>query len=193
MSHSLGPSSSVHYVLLTGKPGIGKSTLVKKVCEELTKKGINVRGFYTEEVRKSNGGGRIGFDVVTLSGARAALARVSDTNAGRQPRVGKYSVNVKLFEDIAMPVLQEAHSANSVLIIDEIGKMEMLSEMFCREVKSIFTKPQAILATVPIGNNSLVKTIQSLPSAQTFEVDYTNRNSLLNPVVEILLQSVKRC
>ena len=60
--------------------GIGKTTLVRKVCSLLQQReGIEVHGFYTEEVRERTSGGRgsrIGFDVVTLSGNRAPLARV---------------------------------------------------------------------------------------------------------------------
>ena len=60
--------------------GIGKTTLVRKVCSLLQQKeGIEAQGFFTEEVRERTSGGRgsrIGFDVVTLSGDRAPLARV---------------------------------------------------------------------------------------------------------------------
>ena len=60
--------------------GIGKTTLVKRVCSQLQQRdNIEVQGFYTEEVREGVAGGhgaRIGFDVVTLDGQRAPLARV---------------------------------------------------------------------------------------------------------------------
>ena len=56
------------------------NTIVRKVCSLLQQReGIEVHGFYTEEVRErtSDGrGSRMGFDVVTLSGDRAPLARV---------------------------------------------------------------------------------------------------------------------
>lgn len=63
------------HVLLTGFPGVGKTTLCRKVFEVLNGKGIKVQGFYTEEVRNSQKGSRVGFDVVTLDGQRGPLAR----------------------------------------------------------------------------------------------------------------------
>lgn len=55
---------------------MGKTTLCKKVYEALSDKGLQIRGFYTEEVRNSQKTGRLGFDVVTLDGKRGPLARV---------------------------------------------------------------------------------------------------------------------
>lgn len=55
-------------------PGVGKTTLVKKVCEALVSARVTVNGFYTEEVRES--GRRVGFDVVTVTGDRGRLSRV---------------------------------------------------------------------------------------------------------------------
>lgn len=54
--------------------GVGKTTLIRKLCEALKTKGLPVTGFYTQECRQN--GTRIGFDVVTLDGHRAPLARV---------------------------------------------------------------------------------------------------------------------
>lgn len=182
-------TSGVRYVLLTGTPGIGKTTLVKKICEVLTNKDIPVQGFYTEEVRQRNT--RIGFDVVTFHGDRSPLARASEQNIVNVPRVGKYLVNLKSFEDLAIPVLNASVSNKSVLVIDEIGKMEMFSTKFCNEVKSIFNRSRTILATIPVAPNAFVKHIQSLPMSKTFVVDYNNRNSLMEPIVDILTLSVE--
>ena len=63
------------HVLLTGYPGVGKTTLCRKVYEILKGKGIKVQGFYTEDVRSSQKGKRVGFDVVTIDGRRGPLAR----------------------------------------------------------------------------------------------------------------------
>ena len=57
-------------------PGVGKTTLCRKVYEVLKEKGIQILGFYTEEVRTSPEKSRVGFDIVTLDGQRGPLARV---------------------------------------------------------------------------------------------------------------------
>lgn len=56
--------------------GIGKTTLVRKVVDELLKRKLEVFGFYTEEVRDPSVGKRTGFQVVTLEGQRGTLASI---------------------------------------------------------------------------------------------------------------------
>uniref|UniRef100_G3UAD9 Nucleoside-triphosphatase, cancer-related n=1 Tax=Loxodonta africana TaxID=9785 RepID=G3UAD9_LOXAF len=95
------------HVFLTGPPGrVGKTTLIRKASEALKSSGVPVDGFYTEEVRQ--GGRRIGFDVVTLSGARGPLSRIgSEPLPGkREYRVGQYVVDLASFEQLALPVLR---------------------------------------------------------------------------------------
>nr|KAF6302573.1 nucleoside-triphosphatase, cancer-related [Pipistrellus kuhlii] len=78
------------HVFLTGPPGVGKTTLIQKASEALKSSGVPVDGFYTQEVRQ--GGRRIGFDVVTLSGLRGPLSRVgaAPPPGTRECRVGQY-------------------------------------------------------------------------------------------------------
>nr|XP_020741110.1 cancer-related nucleoside-triphosphatase isoform X2 [Odocoileus virginianus texanus] len=94
------------HVFLTGPPGVGKTTLIQKATEVLKSSGVPVDGFYTEEVRQ--GGRRIGFDVVTLSGIRGPLSRIgSEPLPGkRECRVGQYVVDLTSFEQLALPVLR---------------------------------------------------------------------------------------
>ncbi|XP_032464335.1 cancer-related nucleoside-triphosphatase isoform X2 [Phocoena sinus] len=94
------------HVFLTGPPGVGKTTLIQKASEVLKSSGVPVEGFYTEEVRQ--GGRRIGFDVVTLSGARGPLSRIgSELPPGkRECCVGQYVVDLTSFEQLVLPVLR---------------------------------------------------------------------------------------
>ncbi|KAM9701358.1 cancer-related nucleoside-triphosphatase isoform 2-T2 [Dama dama] len=98
------------HVFLTGPPGVGKTTLIQKATEVLKSSGMPVDGFYTEEVRQ--GGRRIGFDVVTLSGIRGPLSRIgSEPLPGkRECRVGQYVVDLTSFEQLALPVLRNVES-----------------------------------------------------------------------------------
>jgi nucleoside-triphosphatase THEP1 len=124
-------------ILLTGLPGCGKTTVVRKVAEHL--RGL-ASGFYTEEIRDDRGQ-RIGFQVISLEGTRGELAR---KGTGSGPRVGSYCVNVKDFERIALPSLDV--EARRVLLIDEIGKMECFSKEFVRRVEKAFESDSSILA-----------------------------------------------
>nr|KAF6395508.1 nucleoside-triphosphatase, cancer-related [Rousettus aegyptiacus] len=95
------------HVFLTGPPGVGKTTLIQKASAALKSSGVPVDGFYTEEVRQ--GGRRIGFDVVTLSGLRGPLSRVGPEPppGGRGCRVGQYVVDLTSFEQLALPALSD--------------------------------------------------------------------------------------
>ncbi|XP_053608052.1 cancer-related nucleoside-triphosphatase homolog isoform X2 [Plodia interpunctella] len=109
------------YFILTGDPGVGKTTLTKKIASCLRETGISTSGFYTEEVRRNRV--REGFDVVTLDGDRGRLAREESLlNSPVKHRVGKYGVTIQEFENLALPSLEKVNTCSPhLLVIDEIG------------------------------------------------------------------------
>ncbi len=105
-------------VFITGRPGVGKTTTLKYVVEEVKKRGVSVAGFYCPEVRER--GVRVGFKIVDFStGKEGWLAKVGPG----EPRVGKYAVQ-KEAEEIAKLVLSSLPSSQ-LIAIDEIGPMEL--------------------------------------------------------------------
>jgi len=102
------------HILLTGLPGIGKTTVIRRVVERLTDK--TVAGFFTEEIREA--GQRRGFRIATFSGGSGVLAHV---NLKTNHRVGRYHVDVSGFERLVLPELRRPCD---IVLIDEIGKME---------------------------------------------------------------------
>src|SRR5690242_17819848 len=96
--------ANVHNVprfLLTGSPGAGKTTLVRRLVEEFGARGVGVGGFTTQELRPR--GERTGFLVEAIGGESAVLADVARSGA---PRVGRYGVDVPAFERVALPALE---------------------------------------------------------------------------------------
>ena len=89
-------------LLLTGRPGIGKTTVIKAVAKSL---GQQAGGFYTEEIRGP--GGRKGFRLVTLDGQEAVMAHVNLRGRGR-PRVSRYGVDVAAIERVGVAALRRA-------------------------------------------------------------------------------------
>jgi nucleoside-triphosphatase len=112
--------------LITGKPGCGKTTLIQQVLGQY--KGA-VGGFYTREIRDN--GVRKGFELVTLDGKCGVLAHMELKS---QRRVGKYGVDLAVLETLAVQSILGAMKQKALVVIDEIGPMEMLSEIFCRVV-----------------------------------------------------------
>ena len=131
-----GAYTPCRLLVVTGPPGVGKTTLVTRVAKEFAANvpHVQVSGFWTEEVRQD--GQRVGFDIVTLGEPpqRAVLARVAEQSAAPEgaPRVGKYVVDVAGFEALALPCLAAAAegTAPQLLLVDELGKMEACSEPF---------------------------------------------------------------
>jgi len=165
-------------ILLTGPPGCGKTTVVRKVAEILRD---GASGFYTEEIRDAKKQ-RIGFRVVRLDGKRGELA---DKISVHGPRVGSYRVNVESFERVALPSLEMEEGR--VLIIDEIGKMECFSETFVRRVREIFQAGYPVLATIPLrGGGEFLEEIRRQRDVIIFIVTIENRGALPGQLAAML-------
>lgn len=116
------------HLLLTGKPAVGKTTVIMKIVDVLKKLGIKMAGFYTAEMRENNK--RVGFEIITIPDQkRGLLAHISMNSPFR---VSRYGVDVASFERLVLPIF--SLSGLDFLIIDEIGKMELFSKRFEEEV-----------------------------------------------------------
>uniref|UniRef100_UPI00358F8C33 cancer-related nucleoside-triphosphatase isoform X2 n=1 Tax=Myxine glutinosa TaxID=7769 RepID=UPI00358F8C33 len=174
------------HVFLTGIPGVGKSTLIQKVCEVLQTSDCPAVGFYTQEVRQA--GRRTGFDVVTLAGSRGPLARVSGISAGHGDcRVGQYIVDVNSFEQLVIPILTNV-SSNDTYVVDEIGKMELFSQAFRSAVGQLLDRPgTTVLGTLPAPRSrspEFVEKVRNRQDVKVFTITKENRNSILNDVID---------
>ena len=184
---------TIEHVFLTGPPGVGKTTLVKKLVEELRKShSISASGFYTEEVREHKT--RVGFDIVGFDGTRCSLARInSDIVNQRQPKVGKYYVSVNEFERYAISLL---FRKSGFVVIDEIGKMELYSSRFKQEVAKLLKNTNiTILGTIPIYKNiPFVENIRHQSNVSVVEVNVHNRNdeSLQKNIITMLMSSLSK-
>jgi len=184
-------SASGKHVLLTGPPGVGKTTLVQQICDHLVSNNVKFKGFYTTEKReRADGGKRIGFDVVPVpSGPASPLSRLSDGNPqDRRPKVGQYAVDLTSFERTALSQL--ALDGSLIYIVDEIGKMELFSDNFKKAVMKLFdAKGVVILATIPIAKGRpipFVENIRGREDCTLIHVSKENRDSLFTKIVALL-------
>jgi nucleoside-triphosphatase len=159
-------------VLLTGRPGIGKTTVAARVAEVLASRGVAVTGFVTTELRTA--GRRTGFAVETFTGERAVLAHVELRGP---PRVSRYGIDVEAFERVAIPALERVED-DDVVVIDELGKMELASERFCEAVLRVFERPLAIVATVHVAHHQLTDALKRRPGVAIVTVSHANRAEL---------------
>jgi nucleoside-triphosphatase len=168
-------------VLLEGRPGVGKTTVVRRLSELLREAGVELDGFVTEELRE--GRRRVGFSVETLDGERAVLAHV---DLAGPPQVGKYGVDLAAFERLALPALARADKAEFV-VIDELGKMELASAPFRAAVAELFGQPARILATVQIARHPFTDELKGRADVETVRVSAANRSELPARLAERIL------
>jgi nucleoside-triphosphatase len=159
-------------LFLTGNPGVGKTTLIRAIVERLEE--VTCAGFYTEEKRQR--GQRIGFRVITLDGQEGSLASL-----GREtPTVGKYSIHVEEFEKLVLPELDTATAAADLYVIDEIGKMELLSRSFRNRIIELLAQPTNLLATIAKRGRGFIEQIKGRTDVEIIEVTRNNRDELSN-------------
>jgi len=127
-------------ILITGPPGCGKTTLIKKVARSLS---IPFCGFYTSEIRQ--GGKRVGFEIESFAGNKAVMSHVDIESPYS---VGKYGVDIESIDRIAVFEIEIALSENRLLIVDEIGKMELFSKRFRELILKVFQTEIPFLGTI---------------------------------------------
>lgn len=156
-------------LFLTGSPGVGKTTLIRTILERLDE--ITCSGFYSEETRRS--GQRTGFKVITLDGREGTLASLGS----QKPTVGKYTVRVDQFEKLVLPLLDTVTTPADLYVIDEIGKMELLSGQFKIRIGELLARPTNLLATAKKGDG-FVDQIKRRSDVEIIEVTRKNRDEL---------------
>lgn len=167
-----------HILLLTGSPGIGKTTLIRRVAEQLQQKDIG--GFYTKEIREA--GQRQGFCLVTFQGEEGIIAHVKFE---QRYRVSKYGVDVVTIDHFAETALALADEVD-VYLIDEIGKMECFSQVFISAVELLLDSDKLVIATIAKKGNGLIERAKQWQGSQLWEVTHANREGLVSQVVEWL-------
>ena len=159
-------------VLLEGRPGSGKTTVARRLVQQLRAAGVPTAGFTTEEIR--DGTRRVGFRVEAVAGPRGTLAHVTFSGP---PRVGKYGVDLGAFERIALPAL-EPPGVRGVIVVDELGKMELASDRFRQAVEAVFDGGAAVVATVHAFRHPLTDALKARPDIEILRITSGNRDSL---------------
>ena len=168
-------------LLLTGRPGVGKTTIIKKAAEALADE---AGGFYTEEIRNEDGR-RTGFRLVTLGGEEAVMAHV-DLRSRGLPRVSRYGVDVETIANVGATALREAVASDRVVIVDEIGKMELFCDAFKDAVKRAVESDSPVLGTVMSGRHPWVNDLKTSKDVDVWEVTVGNRDQLPSRILDWL-------
>jgi nucleoside-triphosphatase len=168
-------------LLLTGQPGTGKTALIKEVLARTKVKGD---GFYTEEIR--TGGIRQGFRIVTLGGQEAILAHVSISSPYQ---VSKYRVDTDALDRVGVSALRQALKESDLIVIDEIGKMELLSPLFREAVTQAIDSGKRVLGTIMLNPHPFADEIKRHPEVEVLLVTRDNRNEAMKMVLDWLTEA----
>ena len=162
-------------LLLTGAPGIGKTTVLIKTVEALKIEGINVGGMISREAREDNM--RVGFEIVdSTNGKHGWLAHVNQKSG---PQVSKYHVNINDLESIGANAIIGAIEKCEVVAIDEIGPMELYLQKFKQAAKQALESKKLVLAVVHSkAKDQLITEAKQREDAELFTVTLANRDSL---------------
>ena len=164
--------------LLTGAPGTGKTSLIRQVVARMQGR---AGGFYTEEIRTR--GTRQGFRLVTLDGQDAVLAHV---NTVSRYRVGKYGVDVDSLERVGVPALRKAAQQCDLVVIDEIGKMELFSPSFREAVSEVIDSGKRVLGTIMLKPHPWADAIKCRPQVNLIVVTRANYHQVLRELLHWL-------
>jgi nucleoside-triphosphatase len=163
-------------ILLTGMPGVGKTSIIKRVIGKLGDAG----GFYTEEMRE--GERRVGFKIVMLSGREGVLAHV---NCRSRYRVGKYGVNIDDLEKVGVGSIREAIEKNKIVVIDEIGRMELCSEKFRKSVKEALNKGK-VFGTIMLKSEPFADEIKRRGDTKIIYVNRKNCDRVTEELLRVI-------
>ena len=164
-------------LLLTGHPGIGKTTIIRNVIAQV---GNKAGGFYTEEI--VGPGGRKGFRLITPDGKETIMAHV-DMRSPKTPTVGRYGVDVKALERVGVAALRRAMQEKKLVIVDEIGTMELYSRAFCDAVMLAILGPTPVLGTIMSHSHPESDVFKTLAQVTLWEVNRTTRDGLTGKVM----------
>jgi len=180
-------------LLLTGSPGVGKTTVLIKTVNTLKAKGFNVGGMISREVREGNV--RVGFEIIDLTNDKHGWLAHIDLKSG--PQIGKYHVNLEDLENIGATAIEEAVEKCDIIAIDEFGPMELLLQKFKQTVKQALASGKLVLAVVHArAEDPLINETKQRDETEIFTVTVDNRNAKVEEItkraLEILLANSHR-
>lgn len=176
--------NSKNAFLLTGKPRIGKTTMIKKLINEIGSDMCG--GFYTEEITNSDD--RVGFRCVSINGDCVEIANVESPSS---TRMGRYGIDIEKFENFAIKVLQDAVSSKKIIVIDEIGLMQMLSASFQKIVQDIVSDNRIVLGTISSDSHPEIDRFKYVKEVKIIGLNELNRDTISEFLVKDILKALE--
>jgi nucleoside-triphosphatase len=174
---------------ITGMPKVGKTRSLLKIIEFLETDGYKLEGMITEPIIEKNE--RVGFYVEDLQTHEREV--FAHKKFDFKEKVGDYGVDEKALEKIGIPAIEKAITDDNIhiIIIDEIGKMEMLSERFCEVVIEALDSNKPIIVTLHKKSRTpLLQDVRRRDDIRILEVTPVNRNLLPYKIEKIMKEKL---
>lgn len=175
---------------ITGLPKAGKTKTLIKTIEMLESEGLKIGGMITEEIEE--GGKRLGFYVMDWATKEKDIMAHIDIES--RYHVENYGVNVDAIDRIGVPAITRAFEDEDVdvVVIDEIGRMEILSEKFVEVVKDSFDEEKPIIITLhKKSRNPLLQDVRRREDVRILEVTPINQSILPYKIVKLIKEELK--
>ena len=167
----------VNNILVTGPPRSGKSTLIEKVVQKISRPAT---GFFTQELREK--GRRVGFSITTIEGKTGVLAHQSIRSTFK---VGKYGVNLEDLDQIAVPSMLPS-TLDQIVVVDEIGKMECFSRLFKETLLKVLSAENLVIGSVAIKGDRFIQSIKQRDDVSLVSITEKTRDAALQLFFEKL-------
>lgn len=181
--------SLVPKIGITGLPRAGKTQGLISVMERL-KEYYSFGGMVTESIEDN--GIRVGFKLVDWITKDEQIFAHIDFDTSH--RIGKYNIDLKILENFGIPIITDAIKNESVdvVIIDEVGKMELESKKFREMVRTALNCNKPVLLTLhKKSRDSLIQDIRNMNNVRILELTPINRNLLPYKIEKILKEEWK--
>lgn len=173
---------------ITGNPGSGKTTLVMLLVEKLKYEGINIDGFITREIKDDYA--RTGFQIIDIKTRNKGLLASKKLKI-QGPKVGSYIVNLEDIDIVAVQALERAYNSSDIIVIDEIGTMELFSASFKNIVTKILKSNKNCLATIHRNHLTFLDLVTS-DSKKLYQLTRENWSSTFSEISEEILSYFKK-
>ncbi len=176
-------ASDIPKIGITGLPHAGKTQTLLKIIEMLEEEELIVGGMITESIIFRNK--RVGFYVMDwLSKKKRKFAHL---NIESNIQVGEYGVDMRALDSIGVKAVRTAIEQADVIIIDEVGKMEVESVNFVRAVKDALDSDKPLIITLhKKSRNPLLQDIRRRDDIRILEVTPVNRNLLPYKIMKLM-------
>jgi len=176
-------------VFLTGRPGVGKTSVLLRAVDILKAEGYKIGGMISREVRER--GVRVGFEIADFTtGRKGWLAHVNQPTG---PRISRYRVNLSDIDAIGATSILNAVKNADIIVVDEIGPMELFSSAFKDALMKAVESRKMMIGTIHYrAQDPLISAIKAREDAEILEVTHKNRSHLHTILVGKVLQFLQR-